>query len=77
MRAFGGEGEHPSVSLKFYRDDQVFHMVPSVDLEEQCESRKRPQASALINYFAESFSALRLSDLRLMGSVSHGAGSNE
>lgn len=52
-------------------------MVPSMDLEEQYESRKRPQASALINYFAESFSALRLSDLRLMGSVNHGAGSNE
>lgn len=55
MRAFSGEGKHAQRLAELYRDDQIFRMLPSVDLEEQCEFRKRPQESALINHFAEIF----------------------
>lgn len=53
------DGLDPQRLGELYRDDQLIHMLPSVDLEEQREFRKGTQAAALIDYFAENFSSPR------------------
>ena len=53
------DGLDPQRLGELYRDDQIIHMLPSVDLEEQREFRKGTQAAALIDYFAENFSSPR------------------
>ncbi|MGY3301786.1 hypothetical protein ACVK1X_001064 [Pseudomonas sp. PvR086] len=53
------DGLDPQRLGELYRDDQLIHMLPSLDLEEQREFRKGTQAAALIDYFAENFSSPR------------------
>jgi len=53
------DGLDPQRLGELYRDDQIIHMLPSVDLEEQREFRKGTQAAALIDYFAENFTSPR------------------
>lgn len=53
------DGLDPQRLAELYRDDQIIHMLPSVDLDEQREFRKGTQAAALIDYFAENFSSPR------------------
>lgn len=53
------DGLDPQRLGELYRDDQIIHMLPSVVLEEQREFRKGTQPAALIDYFAEYFSAPR------------------
>ncbi|WP_372435655.1 hypothetical protein [Pseudomonas aeruginosa] len=53
------DGLDPQRLGELYRDDQIIHMLPSVDLDEQREFRKGTQAAALIDYFAENFSSPR------------------
>jgi hypothetical protein len=53
------DGLDPQRLAELYRDDQIIHMLPSLDLEAQREFRKGTQAAALIDYFAENFSSSR------------------
>lgn len=53
------DGLDPQRLAELYRDDQIIHMLPSLDLEGQREFRKGTQAAALIDYFAENFSSSR------------------
>ncbi|KPN94095.1 DUF3800 domain-containing protein [Pseudomonas nunensis] len=51
------DGLDPQCLAELYRDDQIIHMLPSLDLEGQREFRKGTRAAALIDYFAENFSS--------------------
>jgi hypothetical protein len=39
-----------------YRDDQIIHMLPSIDFEKQRRFRKGNDASRMVDYFAKHFS---------------------
>lgn len=41
-------GPEPEAVLRLYADDQLIHMLPSLDIEDQIAFREGTQASALI-----------------------------
>lgn len=43
--------------VELFADDQLIHMLPSLDMGEQLNFRKGTQASALIDYYARNFSS--------------------
>ncbi|PZQ64003.1 MAG: hypothetical protein DI570_06935 [Phenylobacterium zucineum] len=49
------DGLDPEALLPLFRDDQLIHMLPSLDFEAQKEFRKGAQASEVIDYFAAHF----------------------
>ena len=49
------EGLDPEALLPLFRDDQLIHMLPSLDFEAQKAFRKGAQASQVIDYFAANF----------------------
>lgn len=49
------DGLDPEALLPLFRDDQLIHMLPSLDFEAQKEFRKGAQASQVIDYFAAHF----------------------
>ncbi|MGO7633554.1 hypothetical protein AB9E19_10650 [Rhizobium leguminosarum] len=49
-------GLNPEEVMALYSGNQIIHMVPSVDFEEQKRFRKGTQSSEMIDYFAENFS---------------------
>ncbi len=53
----GGDagGLNPNDVLELYGEDQLAHMLPSVDFEEQKRFRKGTQSSQMIDYFARFF----------------------
>lgn len=53
------DGLDPQRLAELYRDDQLIHLLPSLDFKQQLEFRRGTQASALIDYFAENFSVPR------------------
>ncbi|MBT9470756.1 MAG: DUF3800 domain-containing protein [Phenylobacterium sp.] len=48
-------GLDPEALLPLFRDDQLIHMLPSLDFEAQKAFRKGAQASQVIDYFAANF----------------------
>jgi len=46
------EGLDPEAVLSLYRDDQLIHLIPSIDFEEQRRFRTGSQSSAMIDYLA-------------------------
>jgi hypothetical protein len=48
-------GLDPEAFLPLFRDDQLIHMLPSLDFEAQKAFRKGAQASQVIDYFAANF----------------------
>ncbi|WP_213939609.1 DUF3800 domain-containing protein [Pseudomonas sp. dw_612] len=51
------DGLEPEAVLGLYADDQLIHMLPSLDIEGQLAFRKGTQASVLIDYYAKNFSS--------------------
>ncbi len=49
-------GLEPEAVLRLYADDQLIHMLPSLDIEDQIAFREVTQASALIDCYAKHFS---------------------
>lgn len=45
----------PQDVLSLYADDQLIHLAPSIDFEEQKQFRKGAQAGQLIDYLAKNF----------------------
>lgn len=45
-------GLDPEQLMALYTDEQIIHLLPSIDFEEQLRFRKGTQASELIDYFA-------------------------
>ena len=50
-------GLDPAALLSLYADDQIIHMLPSLDFEEQRRFRQGTQASEVIDYFAANFAS--------------------
>jgi hypothetical protein len=50
------DGLDPQTVMALYAEDQIIHMLPSLDIEGQMAFRKGTQASALIDYYAKHFS---------------------
>lgn len=50
-------GLEPKALLSLYRDDQIIHMIPSINFEEQRQFRSGTQGAELIDYFAANFHA--------------------
>jgi hypothetical protein len=48
-------GLDPKALLRLYADDQIIHLLPNIDFEEQRRFRKGTQASQVIDYFASNF----------------------
>jgi hypothetical protein len=48
-------GLDPQAVMSLYRDDQIIHMLPSIDFAEQSRFRRGSQASEIIDYFGEHF----------------------
>lgn len=46
---------NPKSVMSLYRDDQLIHMLPSADFEEQFQFRKGTQGAEVIEYFAQYF----------------------
>ncbi|WP_433735235.1 DUF3800 domain-containing protein [Pseudomonas monteilii] len=51
------DGLDPQDVLSLYADDQLIHMLPSLDIEGQMAFRRGSQASALIDYYSKHFSS--------------------
>ncbi len=49
------DGLDPEALLPLFRDDQLIHMLPSLDFEAQKAFRQGAQASEMIDYFAANF----------------------
>lgn len=47
---------NPESVISLYRDDQLIHMLPSADFEEQFQFRKGTQGAEVVEYFAQHFS---------------------
>ena len=52
-------GLDPEAVMSLYADNQLIHMIPSVDFEEQRRFREGTQAAEVIDYFAANFFAPR------------------
>src|SRR4029078_12335144 len=50
LAGFRSGGPDPEAVMSLYRDDQIIHLFPSIDFEEQRRFRKGTQASELIAY---------------------------
>jgi hypothetical protein len=48
-------GPDPEVLMPLYGDNQLIHMIPSIDFEEQRRFRQGTQAAEVIDYFAANF----------------------
>lgn len=48
-------GLDPHALLPLFRDDQIIHMLPSLDFEAEKAFRKGTQAAEVIDYFAANF----------------------
>lgn len=46
----------PREVMSLYSDDQIIHMLPSIDFAEQKRFRQGSQAAQMIDYFAKNFS---------------------
>lgn len=55
LAGFRSSGLDPEAVMSLYRDNQLIHLIPSIDFEEQRRFREGTQASELINYFAAHF----------------------
>jgi hypothetical protein len=55
LQGLDAGGLRPEKVLGLYRHDQIIHMLPSVDFEEQKRFRKGTQSSEMIDYFAQLF----------------------
>jgi hypothetical protein len=51
-----GGGLDPEAVMSLYKGNQIIHLIPSIDFEEQRNFRKGTQAAELIDYFATNFS---------------------
>lgn len=45
----------PHAVMSLYSDDQIIHMLPSLDFDEQKRFRQGTQAAQVIDYFAKNF----------------------
>ena len=45
----------PERVLSLYRDDQLIHLIPSLNFEEQKKFREGSQAAEVIDYFSKHF----------------------
>ena len=54
---FGGLDREAVLSL--YADNQLIHLIPSIDFEEQRRFRQGTQAAEVIDYFSANFFAPR------------------
>ncbi|MBF0094875.1 MAG: DUF3800 domain-containing protein [Alphaproteobacteria bacterium] len=54
-------GLDPEAVLSLYADNQLIHLIPSTDFEEQKRFRQGTQAAEVIDYFSENFYAPRKS----------------
>jgi hypothetical protein len=52
-------GPDPEALMPLYADHQFFHMIPSIDFEEQRRFREGTQAAEVIDYFSANFFAPR------------------
>lgn len=52
LAGFGHGGLDPDQLLGLYSDDQIIHMIPSIDFEEQRRFRQGTQAGEMIDYLA-------------------------
>jgi hypothetical protein len=52
-------GLEPEAVLSLYADNQLIHLVPSIDFEEQRRFRQGTQAAEVIDYFSTNFFAPR------------------
>lgn len=52
-------GLDPEALMSLYADNQLIHLVPSIDFEEQRRFRQGTQAAEVIDYFAANFFAPR------------------
>jgi hypothetical protein len=50
-----GGGLDPTSVMPIYRDDQIIHLLPSIDFDQQKNFRRGTQASQMISYFGEHF----------------------
>ena len=50
------DGLDPAKLLSLYRDDQIIHLFPSIDFEEQRRFREGAQAKEMIEYYTKHFS---------------------
>jgi hypothetical protein len=48
-------GLDPEAVLSLYADNQLIHMIPSIDFEEQRQFRQGTQAAEVIDYFSANF----------------------
>lgn len=48
-------GLEPEALMSLYREDQIIHLLPSIDFEEQRRFRQGTQAGELIDYFGRNF----------------------
>lgn len=48
-------GLDPEEVLSLYKDNQIIHLLPSIDFEEQIKFRRGAQSAELINYFSKHF----------------------
>lgn len=48
-------GLDPEAVLSLYADNQLIHLIPSIDFEEQRRFRQGTQAAEMIDYFAANF----------------------
>lgn len=55
LRGLRSPALDPVAVLSLYSDDQLIHLVPSIDFAEQKRFREGTQAAAMIEYFAEKF----------------------
>lgn len=48
-------GENPLDIFRFYNDDQLIHLMPSLDFEEQKRFRSGNKSNEMIDYFSNNF----------------------
>jgi len=60
-------GLDPHALLPLFRDDQIIHMLPSLDFEAEKAFRKGTQAAEVIDYFAANFGSTAKSSERAGG----------
>jgi hypothetical protein len=55
LRGRRAVGLDPEAVLALYADDQIIHMLPSLDFDEQRQFRKGTQAAQVIDYFSQFY----------------------
>ncbi|WP_259469868.1 hypothetical protein [Pseudomonas syringae] len=56
------DGLDPERVVGLFAEDQLIHLLPSLNVSEQLNFRKGTQASALIDYYAKNFSSTPFPD---------------